>query len=85
MNSSTMELVREPSADEQLARRVLNFVSTKQLPGTATFRVDVSGGTVTLGGKVNSFYQKQLWIHGAQRVAGVIRVVDEIEVLPARS
>jgi osmotically-inducible protein OsmY len=84
MNNSSVALVREPSADEQLARRIRNFVSSKQLPGTATFRVDVDGGTVTLGGKVGSFYQKQLWIHGAQRVAGVIRVVDEIEVLPRR-
>lgn len=84
MNSTTATFVHEPSPDEQLARRIRNFVSSKQLPGTAAFRVDVNGGTVTLGGKVGSFYQKQLWIHGAQRVAGVTRIVDEIEVLSNR-
>jgi osmotically-inducible protein OsmY len=40
-------------------------------------------GTVTLRGQVRSFYEKQLCHHTCRRVAGVLRLVDEIEVAAA--
>jgi osmotically-inducible protein OsmY len=80
VNSATFTPEKEQSVDELLARRVRNFVTSNRIPGSATLRVDADSGVVTLGGHVGSFYQKQLWIHGTQRVAGVIRVVDQIEV-----
>ena len=79
--SSAVALLREASTDELLARRIRNFILSKSSPATSTFQVRVDGGIATLSGQVRSFYQKQLWIHGAKRVAGVIRVIDDIEVL----
>jgi osmotically-inducible protein OsmY len=67
--------------DELLARNVLNFVLGRIQPATNHVDVDADRGTVTLRGRVGSFYQKQLWLHGAQRVAGVRRVIDELAVV----
>lgn len=79
--SSTVALLREPTNDELLARRIKNFVLSKSSPTNSTFRVRVDNGVATVSGQVRSFYQKQLWVHGVKRVAGVLRVVDDIEVL----
>lgn len=68
-------------ADQNLAARVRNFLTSKTFPRRSDLDVAATGGTVTLRGNVGSFYQKQLCIHGAQRVAGVHRVVDELQVL----
>ena len=71
--------VTEPSSDEQLARRVKNFLQTKLVRGPLT--IEVHRGEVLLRGRVGSFYHKQLLIHGAQRVAGVRRVIDDLNVI----
>ena len=42
-------------------------------------------GTVTLEGTVASFYEKQLCISGSQRVAGVLRLVDNLVVADSPS
>jgi osmotically-inducible protein OsmY len=73
--------VVESTEDELLARNVRNFVLGRIQPATNYVEVDADCGTVTLKGRVGSFYQKQLWLHGAQRVAGVRRVVDELDVV----
>jgi osmotically-inducible protein OsmY len=72
------------SSDEQLARRVRNFILARILPAANFVQVEAMDGIVTLSGSVGTFYQKQLWLNGAQRVAGVRRVIDEIEVVPFR-
>jgi hypothetical protein len=74
--------VLESSLDEQLARRVRNFLETKLVRGPLA--LEVQGGQVTLRGCVRSFYHKQLLIHGAQRVAGVRRVIDELLVVDSQ-
>lgn len=71
-------------SDTQLATRVRNALLSKVNPGRGQLEVVACGGIVTLRGRVGSFYHKQLWIHGAQRVGGVERVVDELEVPQAR-
>ena len=72
--------VVEFTEDELLARNVRNFVFGRIQPASNDVDVDADSGTVTLRGRVGSFYQKQLWLHGAQRVAGVRRVIDELDV-----
>ena len=74
----------EVSMDEQLALRVHNFLRMKQLLNGTRLRVDADRGVVTLRGSARSFYQKQLWLSGAKRVAGVAGIVDNIEVLPSQ-
>jgi len=51
------------------------------MPGKA-IEVESVGGDVTLRGEVSSFYQRQLCINCCRRVAGVIRLIDEIQVVP---
>ena len=73
------------SEDEQLARRVRNFILARILPAANYVDVEAEGEIVTLRGRVGTFYQKQLWLNGAQRVAGVRQVIDQIEVVPFRT
>ncbi|MBX7074882.1 MAG: BON domain-containing protein [Pirellulales bacterium] len=74
------------AGDHDLERRVLNFLISRQVPCAHQIDISASGGEVTLRGRVASYYHKQLCVHCAQRVAGVIRVVDQIRVKsrPAR-
>lgn len=72
--------VIDGSEDEQLARKVRNFITARIHPCSNEVEVDAVCGTVTLRGRVGSFYHKQLWLSGAQRVAGVHRVIDELDV-----
>jgi osmotically-inducible protein OsmY len=73
-------LAYESFSDAHLAARVRNVLLSKVNPGRGQLDVVAHGGVVTLRGRVGSFYHKQLWIHGAQRVVGVERVVDELDV-----
>ena len=67
-------------ADEQLQQRVRLFLSTSSIPALRRIRVNVEADTVVLAGQVNSFYEKQLAAEFTRRVAGVIHVVDLIDV-----
>src|SRR5436190_20582591 len=48
------------SADRDLARRVTTFLSTQHRPALRNLEVEVREGTVTLRGRVATFYEKQL-------------------------
>jgi hypothetical protein len=72
------------SADRDLARRVTTFLSTQHRPALRNLEVEVSEGTVTLRGRVATFYEKQLSGQLARRVAGVIRLVDDVIVKEVR-
>lgn len=74
----------ETCADREpldLKRRVENFLAGRNLPGLRHLDVEVTGGVVTLKGRVRSFYEKQLANHCCRRVAGVHEVVDGIDVV----
>jgi hypothetical protein len=72
------------STDRDLARRVTSFLSTQHRPALRNLEVEVSEGTVTLRGRVATFYEKQLSGQLARRVAGVIRLVDDVIVKEIR-
>jgi osmotically-inducible protein OsmY len=72
--------VLDESEDEHLARNVRNFIFSRIHPTASEVYVEADRGIVTLKGRVGSFYHKQLWLSGTQRVAGVRRVIDEIHV-----
>jgi osmotically-inducible protein OsmY len=65
--------------DRELQRRVSVFLS-QQVPRLRTVEVEVCQGVVTIVGRVNSFYERQLCISCCQRVAGVINLNDKVEV-----
>jgi osmotically-inducible protein OsmY len=68
------------SADDDLARRVINYLHSKGIRSLREVSVEASRGTVLMQGTVGSFYEKQLCLNCTRRVAGVIELVDEIEV-----
>ena len=68
-------------ADQELERRIVATLVARNFPGLRRLRVSVDRGEVTIAGRVRSFYEKQLAQHVARRVAGVIRLVDAIQVV----
>lgn len=73
------------SSDRDLERRVLNYLFGRQVSALRGILVQADNGRVTLRGEVYSFYQKQLCINCSRRVAGVVTLVDEIDVSPLSS
>ncbi|HEX4143840.1 MAG TPA: BON domain-containing protein [Pirellulales bacterium] len=67
-------------ADRDLERRVTAFLADRNLPALRRLGVRSHRGVVTLRGQVRSFYEKQLGGESARRVAGVIDVIDAIQV-----
>lgn len=65
--------------DRELERRVANFL-VQHFPRLRTVEVEASQGVVTINGRVNSFYERQLCINCCQRVVGVTSLVDKVEV-----
>lgn len=70
----------ELESNRELSRRIVNYLTSRHVPGARWLEIEADQGVVTLRGVVRSFYHKQLCIHCCQRVAGVIRVQDELEV-----
>jgi osmotically-inducible protein OsmY len=80
---STATNVLSSDADRDVERRVISYLVGRHVPGLRQISVHAHCGVVTLRGRVHSFYEKQLGQQVAQRVAGVVRLVDRIEVTPA--
>lgn len=57
------------SNDQQLALQIRRQLSSNSR-AIARLQIEVADGVVTLRGVATSFYQKQLWLHGAKRVVG---------------
>ena len=68
------------SPDHDLERRVRVYLTGRHVSGLRQIAVRARNGTVTLQGQVDSFYQKQLCLTCCRHVAGVITLVDEVEV-----
>jgi osmotically-inducible protein OsmY len=66
--------------DNDLARRVRIYFATQSRPALRAVQVQAQNGVITLRGQVHSFYEKQLSLHIAARVAGVRRLEDELIV-----
>lgn len=75
-----MSLDLQTEHDIDIERRVRIYLVTQGRPSLRTVRVSAEEGVVTLHGSVQSFYERQLSIHLAARVAGVRRIEDLIIV-----
>jgi osmotically-inducible protein OsmY len=67
-------------ADRDLERRVTIYLAGRHVPGLRHLEVEAHNGTVTLRGRVYSYYEKQLCQAVCRRVAGVVRYIDAIDV-----
>jgi hypothetical protein len=68
------------TADRQLERQIWSFLESHHVPSLRHVCIEAQRGTVTLRGRVSSFYAKQLLQHSARRLAGEGQVIDEVEV-----
>ncbi len=66
--------------DRDLERRVTAFLADRNVPALRRLGVRSHRGVVTLRGRVKTFYEKQLSGQSARRVAGVVDVIDAIQV-----
>ena len=68
-------------ADSLLVKRISNYLFQRSRPSLRSVKVEADNGSVTIRGRVESFYEKQLCICSCQRVAGVVRLIDRLEVV----
>jgi osmotically-inducible protein OsmY len=71
--------------DRDLERRVTAFLAGRNVPALRRLYVHSSQGVVTLRGHVHTFYEKQLGGSVARRVAGVVQLVDDVQVAAAEN
>jgi osmotically-inducible protein OsmY len=68
------------TADRDLQRRVVNYLAERHVPALRHLEVEAHNGIVTVRGRVQSFYEKQLCQAVCRRVAGVVRFIDAVDV-----
>ena len=68
------------STDDDLRRRILNFLFGLKRGGLHELAVTVRAGEAILEGSVGTYYQKQLATQCCQRVAGVLKVTNDVSV-----
>lgn len=73
------------AGDADLQRRIIGFLLQRGLPNLQYLKVEVCAGVATLRGQVRTFYEKQLATNCCQRVAGVLRIVNDIQVMERHS
>ena len=76
------EKVRRENLDAEIRNRVTSLLHSSHFPAFRSFGIRVEQGAVTLVGKVQSYYEKQVAMTSCQHVAGVLSFIDEIEVNP---
>lgn len=82
MVATTLEAVERTSHDMDLERRVISFLWGRHVPSLRHVTVEAADGIVTLRGQVRSYYEKQLCHDCCRRVAGVLRLIDSLNVVP---
>jgi hypothetical protein len=68
--------------DTELSRRILAALQDRHVPSLRNVKIEPQDGALFLRGQVHSFYAKQIAHHSARLLAGNIRVIDEISVIP---
>jgi len=71
---------------QDLLQRVALFLQQMRLASSSRLKLEASGGVVTLAGEVPTFHERQRIYAASRRVAGVVQVIDRLEVsAPAAS
>ena len=72
-----------PAADTLLQCQIASQLAETNRPNLRRLAVRVADGSVTLHGRVTSFYEKQLAIGTCRMLAGMERLIDAVEVAAA--
>ena len=81
LKQGDLERVDLERADRELERRIKNFLAARHVPGLRHLDVQARAGTVTLSGRVLTFYEKQLCNQCCRRVAGVTQLINDVDVV----
>ena len=68
-------------ADHELEKRVASFLAMTHVPGLRHIEVKARGGKVTLSGRVQTYYEKQLCNQCCRRVVGVSELDNAVDVI----
>ena len=68
------------TADRLLAGQISTQLAETNRANLRRLSVAVRGGEVTLRGSVASFHEKQIAIQACRVLAGVVRLIDAVEV-----
>ncbi len=66
--------------DLDLKRRVGAFLAGQHRPALRNLQVEAREGVVTLRGSVPTFYEREISVRIARRVAGVVQLDDQIVI-----
>lgn len=66
--------------DAILNRRVANFLHERHVPEAQSLEVESHFGTLVVSGKLASRHDKWLCLECCRRVAGVVKLIDHVEV-----
>ena len=70
----------ESDPDAALEHRLVNYLHDRHVPGLETLRFEVQSGTVAVSGRIRTARAKRLCVACCRRVAGVIKLVDALDV-----
>lgn len=68
-------------SDRDVRFRVESYLNSKHFPSFRSLDVQVEQGIVTLTGSVENFHERQVALHTCMRVAGVLEMVDQVQVV----
>lgn len=69
--------------DDDVLWRVESYLGSKHFPAFRALKVMVNQGVVTISGKVENFHERQVALNCCRRVAGVRKLIDNIQVMAA--
>jgi osmotically-inducible protein OsmY len=72
------------TSDRLLQRQIASQLAETRRKSLQQLAVDVTGGRVTLSGRVASFYEKQIAIQACRNRADIQRLIDAVEVAGER-
>ncbi len=76
----TLNRIRVDYDDNDVRQRVSSFLNSRHIATLRLLNVDVQNGSCTVSGNVSSFYEKQVALNSCRRVAGVLSLVDALDV-----
>jgi osmotically-inducible protein OsmY len=80
MAEPALPRIRVDYDDTDVKTRVANFLNSRHFANLRGLTVECRHGAVTVAGNVDSFYEKQVALNSCRRVAGVLSLIDRIEV-----
>jgi hypothetical protein len=72
------------ATDADLVRRARAYLASRGFLSFRRLDIGSRGGVVTLTGTLSTYYERQVALESARRVAGVLGVVDAIRVVAER-